>query len=85
MVNGLTPSYLTNLIPFSHDKNHRYRTRNNSHFVQPIENITIISFSPPLDGVSLPLFKKISSQILKKKISFVQDLGTIRSYMSNYA
>ena len=31
----MTPSYLSNLIPNTHEQNHRYRTRNSSHLVQP--------------------------------------------------
>ena len=35
MIKGLTPSYLSDLIPITHNQNHQYSTRNSSDFIHP--------------------------------------------------
>ena len=35
MIRGLTPSYLADLIPITHNRNHQYSTRNSSDFIHP--------------------------------------------------
>ena len=99
MIKGLTPSYLSNLIPSRHEQNHRYRTRNSSHLVQtPSQiSITMTSFHSLLDYgtifhktsrtlIPLHCSKKLCCQmVIPFLLSFIQDFGTNRFYMSGYA
>ena len=100
MIKGLTPSYLSNLDPITHEQNHRYRTRNSSHLVQPPckSNFYYNDFIPSTvrlrnnlpqdikDIDSLSLFKKRCCQmVISLLLSFTQDLGMIRFYMPGYA
>ena len=84
MIKGLTPSYLSNLIPFTHEQTHRYRTRNSSQFVQPPcrSNFYFNDFIPSTVRLwnNLPQdIKDIGSLSLFKK-ALLSDGDTIPSF-----